>query len=192
MASPAMLAQAMPQLPATDISTIESVPSAPVAAPGPMDPDTKMVIWTWVTFAIVALVLYKIAFKPIFAALEQREHKIRKAVEDADQARQQMEQIAQTRATLLAEADQAAKNLVEEARKAAREAARVIEEKAREEAKIQIENATREIRAASDKARAGLRQEAAAMAVGLAGKILDQELDANRQRQLVDKLMREV
>ena len=72
------------------------------------------------------------------------------------------------------------------------EAANLIEKKAREEAQILLENATREIGAAQEKAIVGLRRESADLAIELSGKILEENLDTDKNRALVDKLIGQV
>ena len=120
--------------------------SSAFAAGGEGPVPGAMVIWTWVLFVLLALVLYKFAFKPILQGLDEREAKIRKGVEDAEEARQKLEQIEARRESIIEEAEERAKTLIEDGRTAAKEAARVIEDKAKEEAKIMLENARREIR----------------------------------------------
>ena len=72
--------------------TTESVgvPAAQEAVhpPGIMDVSGKMMVLTWVTFLLVTVILYKIAWKPILSALEKRENEIRKAQEDAAKIRE--------------------------------------------------------------------------------------------------------
>lgn len=158
----------------------------------PMAPDAQMLIWTIVVFALIATILYKFAFQRICQALDQREETIRRAVEEADRVRQELDRIEQTRAQRVAEAEQEAKAIVEESRHAAREAGRVIEDKARQEAQILVENATREIKIAQESARGELREESAKLAVALALRVLDERFDEERHQQLVDKLIQEV
>ena len=90
------------------------------------------------------------------------------------------------------EADEKAKEIVAAARDAAKEAAHAIEQKARSEAQILMENAQREIKAAEEKAAANLRRESADLAVALAGRLLSENLDTDKNRQLIDGLINEV
>lgn len=152
----------------------------------------QMVIWTWVVFLVVAALLYRIAWKPILAALSDREEKIQRALDDARTAREQVEQIESTREQLIAEADAKAKEIVAEARQGAAELAKSIEEKAREEAQILLENAQREVRTAREQAEAALRQQTAAFAVELSSRLIQENLDTAKNQALVAKLIEEV
>jgi F-type H+-transporting ATPase subunit b len=157
-----------------------------------MKVSASMMGLTWLTFLIVAAVLYKVAWKPILAGLERREASIRKALEDAERARQELAGIEEQRRRTIDEADAKAKEIVEIARRAALDAAGAIEQKAREESQILLENAQREIRTAHEKAIASIRRESADLAVGIARKIIGESLDEARARAMTDKLIRDI
>ncbi len=157
--------------------------------PNIIAPEVQMLILTWVTFFLLLAILYKFAWKPILSALDAREAKIRKALDDARQAEEKLTEINQARASRIAEADNQARDIVERSRKAAVEAAKNTEHKAREKAQILLTNAQQELRAQVDKARVSLREESVAAAVGLAEKILQEELDDKKHQKLIDRLI---
>lgn len=158
----------------------------PVAVSGPM------MGLTWLTFGLLAVVLYKVAWKPILAALDKREENIRQALEESRKTREEYARIEERRKQLIDEADARAKDIVTQARQAAMEATAVIENKAREEAQILLENAQRELRTEQAKALAELRRESADLAIGLSRKIIGESLDEKRSRELVDRLIQTV
>ena len=157
-----------------------------------LSPDTRMLVLTWVTFILLLLVLYKFAWKPILKALDEREALIRKAVDDAEKAREELARVHATRHELIAEAQRTAKEVVHEARQAAAEASHVIERKAKEEAQILLENALRDIRGETEKAQIILRKESAAIAVALAGKLIEKNLDDADNRKLVNEFIERI
>ena len=63
-----------------------------------ISPDVSMMLLTWVTFLLLLALLYKTAWKPILDALDAREEKIRRALEDAQKAHEELERVNQTRA----------------------------------------------------------------------------------------------
>ena len=63
---------------------------------------------------------------------------------------------------------------------------------AKEDAQIVVENAQREIRTIREKAEASLKRESAEMAITLASKIIGENLDDERNRNLTDKLISEL
>jgi F-type H+-transporting ATPase subunit b len=168
-------------------STVE-VPSQGAEA-GVMSISPMMIGLTWVTFILVTFILYKVAWKPILAALDKREETIRKAQENAAQIREELQKMEDARRKSQAEADNQARDILAAARRAAEEAGRVIEEKSRKEAQILVENAERDIGKAREKAIAALRKESADLSIALAGKLIGANLDDEKNRTMVDKLI---
>lgn len=158
----------------------------------PFQVDTSMMVLTWITFFLVSAVLYKVAWKPILAALERRESMIRKAQEDAARLRDEVVRIDDKRRQAMTDAARQAEEQLAAARQAAAEIARKIEEQARDQAQTLVNNARREIDAATEKARATLRRDSAELAVGLASRVLRERLDEGRDRELVDRLIGEL
>ena len=72
------------------------------------------------------------------------------------------------------------------------EMAKGIHEKAKEEAHILLQNAKREIKDEVEKAQADLRAESARIAVALAGKLIEKNLDDEKNRKLVDEFIKEI
>ena len=178
----------------TTTESIE-VPAQAAGASSPnalLTPEVTILILTWVTFFLLFAILYKFAWKPILNALDAREDYIKKSLQQADQAKEQFEKMNQQCEKMLSEADHKAKEIVNRASKAAHEAAKSIEEKAKEETQILIENAQREIKAQVDRAQAQLREKSAEIAVGLAQKILEENLDETRQRKLIDRFIKNI
>jgi len=179
---------------ATTTATVEVPAHAESAehAAAVTDVNTKMIVLTWITFGLLAAVLYKVAWKPILAGLEKREADIRKALDDAKKATDELAKIEESRARVIAEADAKAKEIVDAARKGAVDAATVIEAKAREDAQLMISTAQREITSAQEKAIAALRKESAELAISISRKILRDNLDESRSRKLADELIQQV
>ena len=155
-------------------------------------PEVQVLFLTWVTFFILLVILYKFAWKPILQALDAREEGIRRAVDEAEKIRTEFEKIDEARKKVLTEAQDKAKELIDESRKAAVNAAKVIEQKTKEQAEIVLANAQREIKSEQEKAVALLREESARIAVVLAGKIIEENLDSDRNEKLVNRLIKEI
>lgn len=179
---------------ATTTATVEVPAHAEAAehAAAVTDVNTKMIVLTWITFGLLAAVLYKVAWKPILAGLEKREADIRKALDDAKKATDELARIEESRARVIAEADAKAKEIIDAARKGAVDAATAIEAKAREDAQLMLSTAQREITSAQEKAIAALRKESADLAISISRKILRDNLDESRSRKLADELIHQV
>lgn len=143
-------------------------------------------------FFAVAWLVMKFGWPHIMAAIEERQKKIADGLAAADRARRE-----------LADADA---RVADEIRKARAEAQGILEkahgqynqivDKAKgdaiAEAQRQRAAAEAEIENLSHKAREVLRQQVAALAVRGAERILQREIDANRHRDLLDQLAREI
>jgi F-type H+-transporting ATPase subunit b len=161
-------------------------------AVNPMEISGQMVVWTWILFAITLVTLHKVAWKPILAALDKREEEIQESMDNAERIREELDDIEEKRARIIGEADEKSKAVLEAARKGAHDHARTIEAKAQDEAQILMENASREIAASRAKAEAELRTESAVWARELAGKLIEANLDDEKNRALTDKLIQEL
>ena len=161
-------------------------------AASPIDVSPQMVGWTWIVFGLMVVVLYKIAWKPILAALDQREKDIQDSIDNTEKVREELAGIDQLRSETISEADEKSRSILDAARQGAQEQARVIETKAREDAQIIQENASRDIETARAKAEAALKLESGDWAVELAGKILGENLDNTKNRSLTDRLVEEL
>ena len=64
-----------------------------------------MSLLTWGTFLVASFILYKIAWKPILRTLDKREKDIKKALDEAEQARAGTAGAVEEQKRLLAEAE---------------------------------------------------------------------------------------
>lgn len=157
-----------------------------------LNPDVSMVVLTWITFLLLSVVLYKFAWNPILKALDAREELLRRSVENADKVKAELDQLHQTRNQFIHEAEEKARNIISEAKQAGTQLSRVIQNKAREEAGILLENTRHDIKEEIAKAKIVLREESAQIAIELAGKLIEKNLDTESNRKLIHKLTAEV
>jgi len=151
--------------------------------------DPGMVIWTWLVFFVFLFVLRKHAWKPILDSLDEREASIRKASDDARAASEALEAASEEQRKLIGDGRQKAAEAVDAARGVATEAAEEIRRNARAESEEMIADA----RAQIEKERVGavdaLQSEAGNLSVLVASKLLDADLDDDRNRELVKAYM---
>ena len=159
---------------------------------GLMNPDVTMLVLTWVTFFLLLAVLQKFAWKPIVAALEKRESDIRKSLEDADKIKTELADVQSSKEKILNDAYKTAQGILEESRKRAQDIAREIEEKAKKQAQDLVHAAHQEIEGEKEKVKTVLRRQSAEIAIALAGKIMKENLDSEKNRKLVDQYIKEV
>ena len=160
--------------------------------PNIMEVQSSLAIWTVVVFGILMLVLGRYAWKPLMAALREREAYLQQVLTDSERARNEAEALtAQHRKELAAAADQV-RALIDEARKEAQVAANSIIQKAQAEAEASRHRAEREIASAKDQALMEIWSSTADLAVSVAGKVLGKELGESDHRRLLEMAMGEL
>ena len=58
-----------------------------------VQPDPGLFIWTIATFLVLLFLLQRFAWKPLLQALENRQEMIRKSLDDAEQAKTDLQQV---------------------------------------------------------------------------------------------------
>lgn len=137
-----------------------------------------------INFAIVLFVLWKFAYKPIFAMLETRRQKIAEGVANADKIKAELAATEVARQKILADAGQQANKLIEDARAAVARVSEVETQKAIAAAE-QIVAKAREA-AAQDHARmlAELKREVGRLVVQTTATVTGKILTPEDQRRL--------
>ncbi|MFZ1729772.1 MAG: F0F1 ATP synthase subunit B [Bacteroidota bacterium] len=148
--------------------------------------EPGMLIWTFITFTLLLWILKKFAWKPLLGALENRETKIREDIQRAEDARADAERMLAEHRKLLQNSELDARKILDEAKSTAEAIKQGIVESAHEQARLMTAQAKAEIQREKDTALSQLREEVADLAIRAAGKILGEELDADKHRKLVD------
>src|SRR5688500_20298089 len=81
-----------------------------------VQPDPGLYIWTIATFLILLWLLAKFAWRPLLAALERRQETIRKSLDDAQQAKQDLERLNAESRKILNEARVQAEQILSQTR----------------------------------------------------------------------------
>jgi len=154
-----------------------------------LDPHYGTIIWTIVTFTLAYLILAKFAWPQLLGALEEREDRIREALQGAEKARESSEAALEENRSMLAEAESEARQIVAQSREAAEKVHQEVVAKAREEAQSMIEQAHLSIEREKNAAISQLRSEMADLAVQAASELVNANLDDDKNRKLVDELI---
>ncbi|AKC84170.1 hypothetical protein IMCC26134_14120 [Verrucomicrobia bacterium IMCC26134] len=134
-----------------------------------------------VSFSIVAFILWKFAFKPVLATLDERQHKIADGLKYAEEMKAKLEAAQQQTAAQLKTAQVEANKIIEEARKAAKELADRESAAATERANGLITKAQQAIQLEHQKMLADARTEIARLVVATTERVLAKRLtDADR------------
>ena len=141
--------------------------------------------WTLLVFGALLLVLGKYAWGPILGAVEAREQGIQ---DDLDQAKAEREEAARLLAEhkkQMAEARRQGQQIIQDGKDAGEKVREGIEAKARTEGQAMLDRAREEIQRERDAAVDAIRKEAVELALAAASKLLQDNLDAGKNRDLV-------
>ncbi len=150
-------------------------------------------IWQTVIVTALILLLRKFAWKPILNTINEREEGIRSAMESAEEARQEMQNLQSDNERILKEARAERDGLLKEAR----ELRQKMIDDAKEEAKAQSEQLLAQAKEAIESEKqiaiTSLKNEVADLSLQIAESLTKEQLSSDKkQTELVQKLLKEV
>jgi F-type H+-transporting ATPase subunit b len=157
----------------------------------PVIPNWYAIGWTAVNFLILLALLYKFAYNPINAMLEQRTTTIESSLKHAEEVKIEVDQMRKEAQDNLNESRKEAQEIVARATKAAEEAKNELILKAKEESENIKAKAEAEIKAATEQAKLELKDTAASLAIIAAEKVLGRAITDEDHRRLVKDFVNE-
>jgi len=157
-----------------------------------VQPDPGLYIWTILTFLVLLAALAKLAWRPLLAALDQRQSSIRQALDDARQAKQELERLHVESARILAEARVEADNILARTREDANRFRDELKQKAQVEAANVVKNAERQIELETARALQQIRAEAVDISVAIAAKILQRNVSKEDNQRLIEETFKQI
>ena len=161
-------------------------------APSPILPALDELIWGTISFVLLFLLMWKFAFPALKKGMNDRTERIRSDLDAAESAKTEAVGVLDGYKAQLADAKNEAARIIEDARQSADAL------KKDQEARLQTELAETRARAAADieaakaQATADLRGELAQLAVGAASAVVNKNLDAAAQTQLIEDYINSV
>jgi F-type H+-transporting ATPase subunit b len=153
-------------------------------------PDFGLVIWTAVAFLLLLALLKAFAWKPIVAALKDREHSISDSLAQAEKARKEVAEMTASNEAILIQAREERANIIKEANDAKNSIVAEAKNEATLAASKVLENAKIEIETQKNAVMEELKNASAKLALEIAEKVLVSELsDKSAQEKLVSDLI---
>jgi len=146
----------------------------------------NLMFWTLIIFGILYWLLSRYAFPAILGSVEAREKALEEAIDAAKRDREEAARILAEHKAQLEGARGEAQKLIAEARQIAEKSRADLLEKTRADQQDMIERARRDIEMERDRAIVALRREAVDLAIAGASKVVEENLDTEKNRQLVD------
>src|SRR5919197_6514666 len=146
-----------------------------------------LMIWTLICFAIVFFVLRKYAFGPIQKVIDERRDRIRRALDEADNARDEARKLLEEHRALIGQARGQAEDILAEARRVAEAQRQRVREETEADRQRRLEETRRQIEAETQRALVQIRTEVAELTVIAASKVTGKVLDDDDHRRLISE-----
>ncbi len=154
--------------------------------------DPGMIIWTWVTFIGLFVILAKFAWKPMLSAVEKREKIINDSLRKADEASAQAEKMLAEHEQMIAKTQDEIQKMLKDSRELAEKMKNEMLENARLEAMKLQERAQADIEREKEAAILELRKHATDLAIQGASRLIKENLDSKKHRELIDGYIKEL
>ena len=155
-------------------------------------PDPGLFIWTILTFLVLVALLTTFAWRPLLAALDSRQNAIRKSLDDAQQARQELERLNQESVAIVNRARAEADQVIVRSRADGERLREDMKQKARAEADAIVKGAERQIQLETARAVQQIRIEAVDLSVMIASKLIQRNLTKEDNERLIEEALRQV
>ena len=140
-----------------------------------------------ISFAIVAFLLHRFAYKPILKVLEERRQRIAEGLANADKIKQELAKAEASRQEIMAKASQQANHLIEEARAAAAKVQETETQRAIKQAEDIIAKAQQAAVAERQRMKDELLKELGQLVVRTTAQVTGKILTMDDQRRLIDE-----
>ena len=153
----------------------------------------SLLFWNTITFLILLFLLSKYAWKPIMKSVKEREASINSALEAAEEAKKEMQNLKANNERLLAEARVERDLMLKEAREMKDKIVAEAKEEAQREGDKLLKQAKDLIDSEKKVALAQLKDQIAALSIEMAQKIMINELvDTKKQTVLINNYLKDV
>jgi F-type H+-transporting ATPase subunit b len=154
--------------------------------------DPGLYIWTIFVFIGLLFALRALAWKPLLAALKARQDSIAKSLDDAKQAKQDLERLHVESQRILAQARTEAETIISRTRDDASRFREELKQKAQAEAAGIVRNAEKQIAMETARALQQIRHEAVDLSVSIASKLLQRHVSREDNERLIEDTFKQL
>jgi len=156
---------------------------------GLMSLQINLMFWTFIIFGVLYFILQKKFFPAIIGRVEAREKALSDAIEGAKADREAAAKLLADHQSKIEGARNDAQKLIADARAVAEKMRADLIEKTHGDQQEMLERARRDIGVERDNAIAQLRREAVDLAIAGASKVIEENLDGDKNRKLVESFL---
>lgn len=154
--------------------------------------DVWTLVFTWVNLFILFLLMKKFLFKPVRELMQKREQEVKDLYAQAEQARTEAEQCREEYQARLEGARRDADEIVKNATRSAQLKSEALLRDAQQQTAALKERAAQQIEAERKNALHEVKKDVSSLAVSIAGKVIEQELDESAHQDMIDKFIDEL
>jgi F-type H+-transporting ATPase subunit b len=143
-----------------------------------------------VNFAIVLIVLYKFAYKPILKTLNDRTKKIEKGLKNSEEASKKLEEITEKEKDVLMKAKKQAQEIIKIAQDSATREAAAISVEAQSQNRKMLDDAKIQLEREKGKIVSEVKSEIAGLVILAVEKIISEKLDSTKDKELIEKAIK--
>ena len=154
--------------------------------------DVWTIIFTWGNLLILFLLMKKFLFKPVRKMMLDRENEVKAMYEGAEKSMSDAKELKTEYETRLSSAKTEAENIVKSATRSAALKSEEIIADAHTRAQEIIERADKQIEAERRNAENELKNEVSDIALAIASKVIESELNEEKHKKLIDGFIAEM
>ena len=163
-----------------------------VASSGLIKVVPGLMIWTVVCFLLTLFVLKRYAFGPIQHMLDERRDRIRRSIEEAENARTEARKLLEEHRALIGQARGQAEEILAEARRVADSQRQRVKEETEADRQRRLEETKRQIEAETHRALEQIRAEVAELTLVATTKVTGKVLDDADHRRLIEDAIKDL
>jgi F-type H+-transporting ATPase subunit b len=151
-----------------------------------------LMIWTVLAFLITLFVLRRYAFGPIQQTIDERRERIRRSLEDADNARDEARRLLEEHRALIGQARGQAEEILSEARRVAESQRQRVKDETEADRQRRLEETRRQIEAETHRALTQIRAEVAELTLIATTKVTGKVLEDDDHRRLIEDAIKDL
>lgn len=151
--------------------------------------EWKILIWQVINFAVLFLILSKFLYKPLKKIIAEREKKIAASLKDAEELKKKSKEIEGEFKKQMASQRLEIEEMNKKARQAQEKLRVELKEQAEKEAKRIIAEAKETALKEKEQIISGIETQVKQLAVALASKVLEKEIDEEKERRLLTETL---
>jgi F-type H+-transporting ATPase subunit b len=151
-----------------------------------------LMIWTLVAFGLTFIVLKRYAFGPIQKTIDDRRERIRRSLDEADEARDEARKLLEEHRALLGQARGQAEEILADARRVSDAQRQRVTEETEVDRQRRLEETKRQIEAETQRALGMIRAEVAELTLQATQKVTGKVLEDADHRRLIEDAIKDI